>query len=67
MNFLKAVTPEGKIYTIGRNAHPGGGDVGGNSELAGCCFSPDGTTLFLNVYRPGMTLAIRGPWRRFRA
>ncbi|RAK51528.1 alkaline phosphatase PhoX [Phenylobacterium deserti] len=67
VNFLKAVTPEGKIYTIGRNAHPGDGDVGGNSELAGCCFSPDGTTLFVNVYRPGMTLAIRGPWSRFRA
>ena len=31
-------------------------------ELAGVCFSPDGTTLFVNIYDPGITLAITGPW-----
>jgi secreted PhoX family phosphatase len=67
LNFLKAVTPEGRVYTVGRNAHIGDGDAGGNSELAGVCFSPDGTTLFVNVYRPGLTFAITGPWGRFRA
>jgi secreted PhoX family phosphatase len=57
VNHLKGVSPEGRIYTIGRNAHPGMG------ELAGVCFSPDGATLFLNIYSPGMTLAITGPWQ----
>lgn len=66
VNYLKDVSPQGKVYTMGRNAKPSGGDVGTNSELAGVCFSPDGTTLFVNVYYPGMTLAITGPWRRFR-
>jgi secreted PhoX family phosphatase len=39
------------------------------SELAGACFSPDGQTLFVNVYGTaetgsGFTAAITGPWRR---
>jgi secreted PhoX family phosphatase len=33
-----------------------------DSELAGATFSPDGQTLFANIYAPGMTLAITGPW-----
>lgn len=32
-------------------------------EWAGCCFSPDGRWLFANVYEPGFTVAITGPWR----
>jgi secreted PhoX family phosphatase len=56
VNHLKAVSPAGKIYTIGRNAHPSRG------ELAGACFSPDGAIMFLNIYTPGTTLAITGPW-----
>jgi secreted PhoX family phosphatase len=32
------------------------------SEWAGACFSPDGRTLFANVYRPGFTVAISGPF-----
>lgn len=67
INYLRAVTPQGKVYTMGRNAAPGAGDVGGNSELAGVCFSPDGSTLFVNVYFPGLTLAITGPWSQFKA
>ena len=65
-NFLRGVTPKGEVYTLARNAHLGDGDVGGTSEFAGCCFSPDGTTLFVNVYSPGLTLAITGPWSQFR-
>jgi secreted PhoX family phosphatase len=67
INYLKAVSPQGKVYTLGRQAQSGLSDVGANSELAGCCFSPDGTTLFVNVYWPGMTIAITGPWSRFTA
>lgn len=55
-NHLKGVTPEGKVYTIGRNMFRE------NAELAGVCFSPDGSTLFVNIYWPGITLAVTGPW-----
>ena len=34
-----------------------------NSEWAGATFSQDGAWLFLNLYSPGVTLAITGPWR----
>jgi secreted PhoX family phosphatase len=59
-NHLKGVTPDGKVYTIGRNVFTG------NSEFAGACFSPDGEVLFVNIMYPGMTLAIRGPWSSVR-
>lgn len=59
-NHLRGVTPDGKVYTIGRNVFRE------NAELAGACFSPDGSTLFLNIYWPGITLAITGPWSRFQ-
>jgi secreted PhoX family phosphatase len=67
VNFLRGVTPQGKLYTLARNAHLGGGDVSSSSELAGACFSPDGSTLFVNIYMPGITVAITGPWANFRA
>ncbi len=31
-------------------------------EWCGACFSPDGKWLFANVYKPGFTVAITGPW-----
>jgi secreted PhoX family phosphatase len=53
---IVGITPEGKMYTI---AH-----VDMDSEVAGGCFSPDGTTFFVNIQKnPGQTLAITGPWR----
>ncbi len=41
--------------------------LGGNvySEMTGPNFSPDGSTLFVNVQEPGHTFAIRGPWRTY--
>jgi len=60
-NHLKGVTPEGKVYTIGRNV------FAGNSELAGVTFSPDGSVLFVNIQYPGLTLAIEGPWTSLAA
>lgn len=56
--YVHGLRPDGTIYTIARNAHPG------KSELAGACFSPDGSTLFVNVQTPGATYAITGPWAR---
>lgn len=52
---LVGITPEGDIYRFGRNAKS-------NSELAGATFSPDGSTLFMNIQHSGLTLAITGPW-----
>jgi secreted PhoX family phosphatase len=41
--------------------------MAGNSELAGACFSPDGSTMFVNIQTPGVTLAVTGPWNSFPA
>ena len=38
-------------------------DTALNSEWAGATFSRDGDWLFLNIYSPGVTLAITGPWQ----
>ncbi len=54
--FIRAVAPDGLIYPIARNADAG------KSEFAGACFSPGGKTLFVNIQRPGITLAITGAW-----
>ena len=53
---LLGITPRGETYVLARNAH-------NESELAGCCFSPDGSTLFVNIQYPGITFAITGPWQ----
>jgi secreted PhoX family phosphatase len=56
-NHLRGVTPAGQAYDFAR--------LRISTELAGACFSPDGSILFVNVYSPGKTLAITGPWRSF--
>ncbi|MBW8366945.1 MAG: PhoX family protein [Arenimonas sp.] len=38
------------------------GDFRG-AEWAGACFSPDGKWLFANLYEPGFSVAITGPWK----
>jgi secreted PhoX family phosphatase len=52
---LVGIRPDGSQYPLADNPYS-------NSELAGACFSPDGSILFLNIQYPGMTLAITGPW-----
>jgi len=56
-DYLFGVTPAGEIYEFGHNQ-------AGTGEFAGSCFSPDGTTLFVNLQLQGLTLAIIGPWER---
>ena len=56
--FLVGVRPDGSTYKLGRTTI---------SELAGACFSPDGSTLFVYIQTPGMTLAITGPWKDLAA
>ncbi len=53
--FLIGVTPKGEVYKLARNRI-------NTAELAGACFSPDGSTLFVNVQYPGLSIAITGPW-----
>ena len=60
-NFLRALTPAGQVYDLARNAH------GDRAEFCGACFSPDGSTLFVNVQEPGFTYAITGPWESLRS
>ncbi len=54
--FLVGITPEGTVYKFAHNAVS-------NSEFAGATFSPDGSTLFVNIQGDGITLAITGPWQ----
>jgi secreted PhoX family phosphatase len=54
---LIGVTPKGELYKLGEN-------VGYESEFAGGVFSPDGSTYFVNIQGPGLTLAIVGPWKK---
>lgn len=54
-NQLRGVSLKGEMFTLGRNRL-------NDSELAGVCFSPDGSTLFVNIQNPGVTLAVTGPF-----
>ena len=67
VNRLIGISPRGEAFTFAVNQF--------DCELAGACFSPDGKTLFVNLYgdstgKPedhadeGMTCAITGPWHR---
>jgi secreted PhoX family phosphatase len=58
-NRLIGVTPTGAVYPFAL--------LRTQTETAGVCFSPDGGTMFVNVYHPTRTLAITGPWRDFAA
>jgi len=60
INYLRGMTPEGKVYTLAMNADKQQG------EFCGACFSPDGNTLFVNIQQPGYTIAIQGPWPQVR-
>ena len=68
---LLGLTPGGDLFPFARgNVRLFGerGFIGDyrSSELAGVCWSPDAQWLFVNVQRPGITLAITGPWERGR-
>jgi secreted PhoX family phosphatase len=52
---IVGITPGGGMYVVAANARS-------DSEFAGATFSPDGGTLFVNLQRPGLTFAIKGPW-----
>lgn len=74
---LKVLTPQGSSYIFAKhNFNFTAAQLSGagkstslagdhrDSEWAGSVFSPDGRVLFVNLYTPGITLAITGPWSR---
>jgi hypothetical protein len=74
---LMGLTPAGGTYEFARNnvnltaeQCAAAGKFVGNAgdhrgaELAGACFDPSGQWLFVNLYTPGITVAITGPWGR---
>jgi secreted PhoX family phosphatase len=62
---VMGVTPEGQTYVFAENRLVGA-EEGDATELAGPTFAPDGRTFFVNLYDPGHTLAITGPFRTRR-
>ncbi|MFZ4150656.1 alkaline phosphatase PhoX [Streptomyces pseudogriseolus] len=59
------VTRRGEVYPMARNRQNLGTDDAPDwGEFAGVTFSPDGRTMYVNVYDPGTTFAVTGPWRR---
>ncbi len=58
-NHLRGVNKDGKTYVFGRSQI--------QTEFAGACFSPDGQTMFVNLYAPTYTFAITGPWDSVKA
>jgi hypothetical protein len=74
---LKVLNAQGNAYTFAKHNYnftreqldaagkplaPAGDER--DSEWAGSVFSPDGRVLFVNLYTPGITLAITGPWSK---
>lgn len=59
VDYLVGIKPDGTSYKIAKNAM-------NSSEFAGACFSSDGNILFVNIYKPTITLAITGPWEQFK-
>ena len=51
---LLVMDREGRFYTFAQSRRSG--------ALAGAVFSPDGSTLFVNMQNEGIMLAITGPW-----
>jgi secreted PhoX family phosphatase len=54
-DHIVGVTQNGTLFKFAKNAM-------NDSEFAGAVFSPDGSTLFVNIQTPGLTLAITGKW-----
>jgi uncharacterized protein len=59
-NFLRVLDRRGRLVDVAQNIIPGRVD----DEFAGACFSPGGSTLYVNIQASnGLTFAIFGDWR----
>ncbi len=63
-NYMIGTTADGEPFIFARNRQVT--TPGETGELAGVSFSPDGRVMYFNVYDPGTTFAVTGPWRRQR-
>jgi secreted PhoX family phosphatase len=64
---MLGTTEDGEVFVFAKNrVNNGTPDKPEYGELAGAGFSADGRTMFFNIYTPGITFAITGPWRRRR-
>lgn len=61
-NYLLGTTAAGTPFLFARNRQQLA--PGKTGELSGVSFSPDGKVMFFNVYKPGTTFAVTGPWHR---
>jgi hypothetical protein len=63
-NYLRGLSSAGKLWDIALNRLVSStGAPRFNDEFAGATFSPDGSTLFVNIQASrGMSFAIWGPW-----
>ncbi|URN09218.1 PhoX family protein [Actinomadura madurae] len=53
------------VYPVARNRQNTGTESEPEwGEFAGVTFSPDNRTMYVNVYDPGTTFAVTGPWNR---
>lgn len=50
----------GQLAGAGKNVSAGNYR---GSEFCGACFDPKGLVLFVSIQAPGVTFAIRGPWK----
>jgi secreted PhoX family phosphatase len=50
------LTAGGRIFDFAENL------VDGDSEFSGPAYTPDGQWLVVAIQRPGITVAITGPW-----
>lgn len=57
---LIGFTPSGKFYTLGKVSSQN------STEIAGVCFSPDGTKMGLNLQHAGKTLIISKDWEKIK-
>ncbi|MGH9384858.1 MAG: alkaline phosphatase PhoX [Vicinamibacterales bacterium] len=66
---MHGLSLDGRIFRFAQNNIILNGQRNGligdfrTGEFAGATFSPDGRWLFVNVQRPGVTVAITGPWQ----
>jgi len=68
-NYVRALSPRGQLWDIALNRVESArtGLPRYDDEFAGSTFSPDSSTLFVNIQASaGMSFAIWGPWHRIR-
>lgn len=59
VNRIMGLNPDGTLYHFATNRL-------GRAQFCGPTFAPDGSSFFVNIQEPGLTLAIWGPFERAR-